>query len=265
VRLWWEVARRSFRRHSTYRAATYAGVFTNTVFGFLKTYVLLAVYARVHGPINGFGVADAVTFSWLSQGFYVVTMSSHLPELAESIRVGDVAVDLYRPRDLQAWWLARDVGRLGFEVTVRGVVPALIGGLFFTLRFPTSPTVWLTFLVSALVAVVVVYAHKFLVTMSTFWLLDYRGTQQVATVLILFFSGMLVPLALFPGWLRALAHWTPYPSMLQTPIEVLLGKHVGTGAVASTLGVQLLWAVGLLLVGRVVLAAATRKVVLQGG
>lgn len=36
IALWWQVARRSFHRMSTYRGATAAGVFTNSVFGFLR-------------------------------------------------------------------------------------------------------------------------------------------------------------------------------------------------------------------------------------
>lgn len=44
MQVYWEVARRGFRRYATYRAATVAGVFANTVFGFLQACVLLAVY-----------------------------------------------------------------------------------------------------------------------------------------------------------------------------------------------------------------------------
>ena len=46
MRLYVEVARRTYARTSTYRSATVAGVFTNTVFGFLLAYVLQAVYAE---------------------------------------------------------------------------------------------------------------------------------------------------------------------------------------------------------------------------
>lgn len=37
----WEVAVRSYRRQAIYRGATLAGVFTNSVFGFIHAYVLL--------------------------------------------------------------------------------------------------------------------------------------------------------------------------------------------------------------------------------
>jgi ABC-2 type transport system permease protein len=263
--LWWEVARRSFRRHSTYRAATWAGVFTNSVFGFVKCYVLIAVFAARGGrPVDGFDVTDAVTFAWISQAFYVMTMTTTL-DLAEQIRTGDVVADLYRPRDVQAWWLAHDLGRLGFQVLVRSAVPTVVGAVFFHLRFPTAPGVLLAFVCAFVAAELVCFAHRFVVSLFTFWLLNYWASAQVATVLVLFFSGMLLPVTLFPSWLQTVARFTPYPSMLQTPIEVFLGKHAGWADALGAVGTQLLWAAALLALGRVVLAAATRKVIVQGG
>ena len=265
MRLWFEVARRSFRRHSTYRAATYAGVFTNTVFGFIKAYVLIAVFAARDGaPVDGLDVTDAVTFAWMGQALYVMVMLTYL-DLAELIRNGDVVAELYRPRDLQAWWLAHDVGRLGYQVLVRSAVPTTVGAIFFHLRFPSSPGVWIAFAASFVLAELVCFAHRFIVSLTTFWLLDYRATQQAAAVVVAFFSGMLVPVTLFPSWLQTMARFTPYPSMMQTPIEVMLGRHAGWADTAAALGSQLLWVVLLFAVGRAVLAAATRKVVVQGG
>jgi ABC-2 type transport system permease protein len=265
MRLWFEVARRSFRRHSTYRAATYAGVFTNTVFGFIKAYVLIAVFASRGGaPVNGFDVRDAVTFAWLGQAFYVVIAVPGL-DLAELIRTGDVVKELYRPRDIQAWWLAHDVGRLAFQVIVRSAVPTIVGAVFFDLRFPASPSVWLAFTAAFVAAELVCFAHRFIVSLLTFWSLNYVPMHQAAAVVIFFFSGLLVPLTLFPSWLQRVAAFTPYPSMMQTPVEVFLGKHTGWAGALGAIGSQLMWAAILLGVGRLVLAAATRKVIVQGG
>ena len=46
MRLYVEVARATYARISTYRSATVAGVFTNTVFGFLLASVRSAYTAR---------------------------------------------------------------------------------------------------------------------------------------------------------------------------------------------------------------------------
>ena len=262
MRLYWEVLRRGFRRYSTYRAATLAGLFTNTVFGFLKAYILLAVYEQ-RDVVGGFDATDAVTFSFVTQGFFVMLGAGHL-ELAERIQSGDVVTDLYRPVDLQAWWLAQDLGRIAFQVALRGCVPFLVGSLVFDLDITSDPALIAAFAVSALLGIVVSFGHRFLVTLTTFWLLDYRGTSQVATVVTMFFSGMILPIGFFPDWLEALARALPYAAMLQLPVEVLLGKHTGSDLLAL-LGVQVLWAVLLLAGGRVLLSAASRKLVIQGG
>lgn len=54
MRLFWEIALRSFRKHLTYRAATIAGLLTNFFFGWLKVSVLLALY-------NGRSVVEGIS------------------------------------------------------------------------------------------------------------------------------------------------------------------------------------------------------------
>ncbi len=69
-------------------------------------------------------------------------------ELIERIRTGDVAVDLYRPVDLQGWWLASDLGRALFHLLGRGVVPLVFGALLFPLALPASPLTWVAFVLA---------------------------------------------------------------------------------------------------------------------
>lgn len=264
MRLFWEVAKRAFRRFSTYRAATYAGVFTNTVFGFIRASIFLAVFAE-RGDVGGFDLRDALTFTFVTQGFLVVmnAFGGHLP-LAERIVTGDVVVDLYRPADLQLFELATDVGRAAFHATVRAIVPVAVGGLVFDLRLPSSPAVWASFALAGTLGLVVSFAHRFLVTLATFWTLEFRAASQMAMVLSMFFSGFLIPIVFFPSWLEALARALPYVAFAQVPVEILLGKHTGAG-LAAVVAMQAAWAVVLLAAGRVVLRAATRRVVVQGG
>jgi ABC-2 type transport system permease protein len=75
---------------------------------------------------------------------------------------------------------------------------------------------------------------------------------------------MVLPLTFFPAWLRTIAHALPFASIMQTPIDVWLGKYSGA-EVAGVLAVQVVWAVVLLGLGRVALRAGSRKLVVQGG
>lgn len=260
------VAVRGFRRYATYRVATAAGVFTNTVFGLVISYTYIALWdQRPH--LGGYTEAQALTFVWVGQAL-LMTMAlmggGFEEELMARIRSGDIAVDLYRPADLQAWWLAADLGRAGFHLLGRGIVPMVAGGLLFELALPVDPLTWLTCLVSLALGMVVSFGLRYLVALSAFWLLDGSGVSQAAMLAGIFFSGMTLPLTVFPGWLGTLARALPWAAMLQVPADVLLGRHQGGGLLLA-LAFQAGWAVALLAAGRALQAVATRRVVVQGG
>jgi ABC-2 type transport system permease protein len=114
--------------------------------------------------------------------------------------------------------------------------------------------------VSVVLAVVVSFALRFLYNLPAFWLLDIRGVVLLVVSVNLFFSGAIVPVAYFPGWLKTVADALPFAAILQTPVDVWLGKaHVWL------IGLQVVWAAVLFALGRLVLARATRKLVVQGG
>jgi ABC-2 type transport system permease protein len=58
--------------------------------------------------------------------------------------------------------------------------------------------------------------------------------------LALVFSGYLLPLELLPGWLRQLAHGSPFPYLLAFPVEALLGLSPPEQVLAD-LGIQWLY------------------------
>jgi ABC-2 type transport system permease protein len=246
--------------------ATFAGIVTNTVFGYLRAYILVAVLAAGGGTVlRGWDEAMLVTFTFVTQGLMPATGVFGEPELAERVRTGDVVVDLYRPVDLQAWWAASWLGRSSYLVLARGVPPIVLGGVLFDLATPADAGTWAAFGVSVVLAVVVGFGLRFVVNLSTFWLLDNRGVDQLVTLVLMFFGGALVPLVLFPSWLDDVARLLPFASMLQLPAEVFIGVHDGAADLATVLAVQAAWALTMLAAGRLLLSAATRKVELQGG
>jgi ABC-2 type transport system permease protein len=260
------VAARSFRRYSTYRTATLAGVFTNSVFGVIYSYAYLAVWDQ-QPHAGGYDATDAVTYVWLGQALLMTVAlwgGGTTDDLADRIRSGDVAIDLYRPVGLLGWYLAGDLGRAAYHFLARGVGPTLLGLLLFHIALPATPYAATAFVVSLVLAVVTSFAIRFLVACSAFWLLDQTGVRTLSGVLALFLSGMTLPLVIFPEPLRSIALALPWASYLQTPADIWLGHRTGV-AVLTGLAVQAVWIVVLLAGCQAVLGAATRKVVVQGG
>lgn len=263
MRLWWEVARRGFRRYATYRGATFAGVFTNTVFGFIRAYVFVAMFDVV-SSVNGWTLTDALTYTFATQGLLMPLYLWGWTEVADTVYSGQIATDLYRPFDYQLYWLSQDLGRATYHLVLRGVAPFIVGGIFFALRVPQRPETWIAFLVSVALAVTVSFALRFMVNLTSFWLIDVRGVHGLAAGAWTLLSGFTIPIALFPDTFRNVIHLLPFVAMVELPMDVFLERVTGAD-VLTTLAVQLAWAVVLLMFGRMMLAAASRKLVVQGG
>ncbi|MGM1060774.1 ABC transporter permease [Saccharothrix sp. Mg75] len=247
-----------FRRYSTYRQAMFAGLATNVVFGLLRMAVLVAAVAQ--GPIAGYDVAATATCVWLGQGIMAFVLLWGDKALADRVRSGDVVVDLYRPWHLQAALFAEDLGRGGFALLVRFVPPVVFGALLFPFRRP-RPETFPLFAVSLLLALAVSFGMRFLLDTAAFWLLDNKGLLSMYALATWLLCGLSVPLAFFPGWARTALAFTPFPSILQSPVDVFL-EH---GHAWTTLAHQAGWAVLVYAAGHVVLRRAVRKVVVQAG
>jgi ABC-2 type transport system permease protein len=254
---------RAFRRYSTYRSAALAGCFTNTVFGFIQAYVLLALWHQ-RPSLGGYDATDAVTYAFLTQALLAPSGIFGTIDLSQRIRTGDIVIDLYRPLDFQAYWFANEAGHVSFLFLARSIPPAIVGAIAFRVVVPHSPLVCGAFALSTLLAVLLGFALRYAVALSAFWLFDDRGAVQVAATIAMFFSGFLVPLTIFPGALGTLARVLPYGGVIQVPIDVLLGKRHGTGLL-SGLGYQLGWTVVVLLLGRYVTYRARLRLEVQGG
>jgi len=161
------------------------------------------------------------------------------------------------------WWLSVDFGRAMFQLLVRGGAPLLVGALVFDLKFPSGAITWPAVALGLVLGILVSFGLRYLVALSGFWITDSRGTEHLALVLSLFFSGTILPLVVFPGWIGEFARATPWAATLQVPIDIWLGRN--PGGVGSALMFQLGWIVVLLLLGQLATSFATRKVVIQGG
>jgi ABC-2 type transport system permease protein len=263
MRLYYEIALRSFRRATTYRSAYIAGVLTNAFFGALRSFVYIALYGA-GASVAGFSVGDAISYSWATQSLISIGAGWIISrELMQSIRSGAVVTDLARPWNLYGYWLSQSLGERGFNLLVRGTLTYLIGVLYFGAHIPT-PAQALSFAISVMLALVLSFAFSFIVNLSAFWLIENSGLVMIANVMLSFFSGFLLPIAFFPPALATLARLLPFQGISGLPAQIFLGQLTGA-ALAQALLLQLFWCVALVAAGILLLRAAVQKVVIQGG
>jgi ABC-2 type transport system permease protein len=249
------LAAAEFRRYATYRQALIAAMFTNSVFGFLRCFVLLAAAAGAGSVAAGYDPRRLATYVWIGQGLLGTINIWSAPELA----------DLLRPVDPVWQYLAADFGRAGFAALTRLIGPVLVGALAFTLYVPRHPVTYPLFVVSTTLATVVCFACRYLVNATTYWLLDSRGAQIAWVAVSATLSGMAFPLAFLPAPLAtALYLGTPFPYLIQVPADVLIERHP-VPTTTALVAAQAAWVVIMLTIARAVQRRAERRLVIQGG
>jgi ABC-2 type transport system permease protein len=263
-RVYYHLAKAGFRRQSQYKLAMFAGLFTNCVFGFVRAAVMMAA-VRASGGFGGYDTGSIGAYVWLSQGLLGATQFMGPPlDLVDRVKNGDIAIDFLRPVDIQFSYLAVDLGRAACTVLPRGVPSVLVGVFTFGLVMPDTPAPYLLGLISVTLAVTLSFLCLFAVGLIGFWVVETRGIRVLYQICGTFLAGLFVPVHMFPAWLRIVAQATPFPSILQSPIDILSGRVLGLDAL-TVVATQAFWVLLIGAAGRGLLAAGRRRLEVQGG
>jgi ABC-2 type transport system permease protein len=158
------------------------------------------------------GAAEFVWYLALTEWVVLGTPLLYLA-FEEDVRRGDVAYRIARPVSYVGVKLAEGLG----ESLVRMGLMAVAGFAFawwFGGGFPADPRGLLLAVPLALLAATLMMLVQAAVGLSAFWLQDGAPVFWIVQKLMFVFGGLMFPLEIYPGWLRAIAAWTPFAPML---------------------------------------------------
>lgn len=142
----------------------------------------------------------------------------------EDILQGELVRELLKPIDYL--WL-----KLSNETPwrlIQGMYGILILGVFFLFGMTFTITSQMVTIFQAICVIVIAFALGFLFKMIlgvlAFWMTDISGVLETNDVLILLFSGIILPFDLLPTWIQKIALFTPYPYIVYYPVVALMGR-----------------------------------------
>ena len=254
-----------------YRAAAFAGFGTQLFWGAVRLMILGAFFASSHGaaPMN---LVQIAVYVWLGQALLGLLPWNVDTDLQEKMTTGAVAYELLRPLDLYAFWYARTVAlrtattllRMIPMIVVAGFVLPLLGLGAWALPPPSSAAGALCFAISLIATVALAAAITNLMHIALIWTLSGRGFNTLMTGVVVIFSGLVVPLPLFPDWLQPLLHWQPFRGLADVPFRIYSG-HIDPRAALFEIVMQFVWAGVIVAGGYALMARAKSRIVVQGG
>lgn len=263
MRSYLEFSRKSFQKMLQYRMANLAGMATNFFFGTFRILVFSAFYRSQTDP-QPLDLQQVITYVCLGQAFLTAIPMWGKPEMSLSIQDGSVAMQLIKPIDFQFQWLFNEIGKSAYFLVMRAIPTMILCKLIFNMTIPTDPIIWIAFLSS--IAMAILLDHFFLIAIfsTTFWTLDSIGITTFAWTALTFFSGFIVPVSLWPSWLQTISSWLPFEAIINLPFGIYIGEMRGF-EIFRVLLKQILWTITFLIIGRIVIKKGFGKLVIQGG
>lgn len=267
MRKYWSFFRIRFIAGLQYRAAAWAGVATQFAWGGLTILMFRAFYQSGE---NSFPMefSDLSTYIWLQQALLAMYMLWFFDgEIFDAITSGSIAYELCRPCDLYTMWFVKNMAIRLSKAVLRCLPIFLVAVCLpqpYAMSAPTDLGAAVGFLISMVLGFLVLIAFSMLIYISAFYTVSPMGMRILASSLTEFFAGAVIPIPFFPAWMQGIMNALPFASMQSTPFLIYTGYLQGT-QVWQGIAVQLIWLVGLVGTGKLLMEKALKRVVVQGG
>jgi ABC-2 type transport system permease protein len=118
----------------------------------------------------------------------------------------------------------------------------IAAGLAAIFKPAATPVLWAVaaFVPALLLAFILRFLLEWTLALAAFWTTRTGAINQIYFVLVLFLSGQIAPIALFPYPLRVAANVLPFRWMIGFPVELVLGR-LTFGETLTGLMAQVLW------------------------
>ncbi|KUP08532.1 daunorubicin ABC transporter permease [Bacillus coahuilensis p1.1.43] len=258
-----EMIRIRFLMMLAYRTNYYTGILIYAINIGAYYFLWKAIYGG-QGYIEGLTVTQMTTYvaiGWMARAFYFNNLDR---EMATEIKEGKVAVELIRPYSYLGMKTMQGLGEGIFRLFFFSVPGMILVSLVFPIMLSEDPTIWFFFAISLFLSFLLFTQINLLTGMTTFFLFNNAGLIRAKRVVIDLFSGLLLPLHLFPLWAQSVMNYLPFKGISYIP-SMIFTEGFSLTEIMEGLLLQSLWVVILFVPIVITWSVAKRKLVIQGG
>ena len=204
--------------------------------------VMLAFWTSVasEGPLGRYGQPELAAYFLATFIVRQLTSCWIFWEMNFEVRNGTLAMRLLRPVHPLWAYTVESVAATPMRVAVS--VPVAIVSLIAVGWHGVAhdPAIWALWFLSILGAWVITLLVNFVVGCAAFFVESSVKLMDAWLVLFFVLSGYLIPIDLFPRWLRAVVDWLPFRFQIGLPVELMIGVH-DRGTALGLLARQWAW------------------------
>jgi len=262
--VYFSVLIKNLKQQLMYRTEFFLKIGGNILF----IYIQICIWQSLLGA--GSGMAEQVSARYMSAYVIIANVVSQLSRtaftriFAEKVAKGDIAVDFVRPINLKFYWFAEQLSEHICTAFFTCVPVLITAALLWGLIVPVSLIQVFQFILSLVFAVILAYHIDYIAGLCVFWTRSDVYTRQIVSGLKTIFSGSVIPIWFFPGWLYNISRFLPFRMLVYEPVQIYLGRLDAADAWRVIL-LQLLWILVLYAIERWVWSILKKEVVINGG
>lgn len=250
-----------------YRSAAWAGIATQFFFGFVYIMVYIAFYES-GGKSIPMTLPQVVTYLWLNQAFLaLVNQFTRDQELFKMIKDGAISYELARPKNLYFMWYFKVLGQKLANVSLRFLPLLIVTSILpapYGMGLPASLSCFILFLISLTIGSLLVTALTVFYPIVSLVTLNEKGIVNLMITFADIMSGLVVPIPFFPIFLQKISRVLPFQYISDLPFRIYVG-NMSEGTIISSMIIQFIWLVLLILFGNILMKRSLKRVVVQGG
>jgi len=252
-----------FRMLLQYRAAAFAGIVTQIFWGFIRVMIFEAFYRSTTAP-QPMKLEDVITYVWLGQALLGLLPWNTDLEIRNMVKTGTVAYEMLRPVDLYNLWFFRALASRTAPTLLRAIPVFTLGLLFFGMRFPDSISSGFAWVLAMIGAIILGCSISTLLNISLLWTISGEGINRLLPAAVTIFSGMIIPIPLFPDWAQKILLALPFAGLVDMPFRIYVG-NIPPNEIFLVLAHQLLWAAVFIAIGKAMVSRGVKIMTVQGG
>lgn len=254
-----------FKGELQYRAKALSGVMTQFFWGLMYIYLYTAFMGR--GGLDGFSVAQMVTYVWLGQAFFAMRYVNTPKKVCQQIESGDICYNFVRPLNLYNQWYSSYIGSTLASTLLRFLPILIISSILpanMRLSLPVSGVAFLLFLIALILGMLINGAISMFAVYLTFITQSSKGSATIVNTITGILGGMIIPLPMFPTAIQKVLNWLPFRCISDLPFRIYIG-NLDIKSALIQIAISITWLIILVLLGKLLLKQSLKKAVIQGG
>lgn len=265
LRRYFSMTRAGMLEQLQFRLGSVTTIAGNLIYLVLIYFLWKSIFASAGTDVvSGMTFSDTLIYLVLASALFSFMEMYLVWYMGRDIQSGKIVLDLIKPIRYRSFlfWTQSGFLVMSFVMTF---LPT-----FLVVYFLTDGTIHLGvnllfFLVSVPLALTINFCIDFFIGTVCLYTQSIWGINIMKEVIVLLLSGATIPLAFFPDTLRRIVSYLPFQSIYNTPLIILIRDSMPLTETLTMLGIQLFWALVMLLVSDLFWRRSMRVITVNGG